>query len=145
MKSHIEKQLLARIHTFCQKHGYELHAIYGYGSAFNGQFRDGSDVDIAIRLDRPLDALLRFELMNALANEVKRDVDVVDMHLVDLEMQHIVLCSGQRLFVGEGQLEAIEDYEHNVYVNYITMNEERTEILNEIQKTGEFYGPDYSP
>jgi len=53
-----------------------------FGSAAAGRMTSASDVDVAVAADRPLPINDRFSVQAALSRELKREVDVVDLHKV---------------------------------------------------------------
>lgn len=51
-----------------------------HGSAAAGKMRDGSDVDLALLFDQPLDAAHKMMLGSRLEAALRRDVDLVDLY-----------------------------------------------------------------
>jgi predicted nucleotidyltransferase len=68
-----------------------------YGSAATGKMRAGSDVDIALLFDRPLDAEQKMKLISHLESQLQRDVDLVDLFNLNGTILKQILCKGQVL------------------------------------------------
>ena len=70
-----------------------------------GNERDGSDVDIAVRLDEKLSTEqsyeIRFELMDMFENYFNRKVDVVVLNSASLKLIHQVLSGGEMIYAKE--------------------------------------------
>lgn len=66
-----------------------------YGSAAAGKMRPGSDVDVAVLFDRPLDMDARLALWGRLTDAVRREVDLVDLHDLGGEILHQILAKGR--------------------------------------------------
>lgn len=65
-----------------------------YGSAASGKMRAGSDVDIALLFDRPLNAEQKMRLISRLESGLKRDVDLVDLFNLNGTILKQVLSKG---------------------------------------------------
>lgn len=116
----------------------ELRAIYLFGSHARGDATQESDVDIAVLAARPLEAVTRYDLAQALAGAVNRDVDLLDLRTASTVMRMQVLASGQCLYRREErEVSAFEDF---VFTDYARLNEERASILADIRERGTIYG-----
>ncbi|NLV21664.1 MAG: nucleotidyltransferase domain-containing protein [Syntrophomonadaceae bacterium] len=108
-----------------------------FGSASTGRLRSDSDVDIAFLSDQEMDSYELFIVAQQLADQLGREV-----HLIDLNQASTVL---QAQVVGKGQV--ILDKEPNrrqeyfilVLKKYARLNEERAPILNKIKERGSIY------
>ena len=68
-----------------------------YGSAATGKMRAGSDVDIALLFDRPLDAEQKMKLISHLESQLQRDVDLVDLFNLNGTILKQILRKGRVL------------------------------------------------
>lgn len=66
-----------------------------YGSAAAGKMRPGSDVDVAVLFDRPLDMEARLALWGKLTDALRREVDLVDLYDLGGEILHQILTKGR--------------------------------------------------
>ncbi|MFT3814230.1 MAG: nucleotidyltransferase domain-containing protein [Acidovorax sp.] len=76
----------------------EARAAWLFGSAAQGRFRPGSDIDIAFDVPQPLPPLRQWEAQEALAQAWNLDVDLLDFRRISTVMQYQVLATGQLLF-----------------------------------------------
>lgn len=73
-------------------------AAWLFGSAAQGRFQAGSDLDIAVDTVETLTALQRWEAGEQLARQFGRDVDLLDFRHLSTVMQAQVLSTGTLLF-----------------------------------------------
>jgi len=115
-----------------------LEAIYLYGSATSDQFTEMSDVDLAYLSVDTISQLTRWNISAELASLLTRDVDLVDLLYADTVHQMQIIYHGKRIFCkSEVGSEALED---KIFRQYLTLNEDRKEILESIEKEGTVYG-----
>jgi predicted nucleotidyltransferase len=74
-----------------------LRLAFLYGSAAAGRLRGDSDVDVAVLLDRPLDADEKMKLMACLESGLSRPVDLVDLFTLNGAILKQILCKGRVL------------------------------------------------
>ena len=115
-----------------------LEAIYLFGSYADGSFIPESDIDIAFLAAEPIEALFRWELLQGLARQLKKEVDLVDLQSASTVMQFQVVSTGKRIFAADEK--AIEWWELKVYQLYLTLNNDRRPILEAIHQSGSIYG-----
>lgn len=116
----------------------DLIAIYLFGSLVQGTTNRKSDIDLAVLPVHPIDSLKRWTLAQDLANLLKCEVDLVDLRKASTVMRMQVISSGQCLYESNKQeRDRFEDY---VYSSYARLNEERKEIIKEVQDRGTIYG-----
>lgn len=72
-----------------------IKVAFVYGSAAAGKMRPGSDVDVAVLFDRPLDMELRLALWGKLTGALHREVDLVDLYDLGGEILHQILTKGR--------------------------------------------------
>ena len=115
-----------------------VQAVYLFGSVVTEHFTEDSDVDVAVLTSEPMDALLRWKLIQQLAIALNRDVDLVDLSTASTVMQFQVVSTGERIFTADATM--MEWWELKVYQLYLTLNDDRKPILEAIQQTGRIYG-----
>ncbi|MFB6278224.1 MAG: nucleotidyltransferase domain-containing protein [Salinibacter sp.] len=113
-------------------------AIYQFGSTVDGTEHAQSDLDLALLASSPLPNLDRWALQEDLAAELRRDVDLVDLRTASTVMQAQVLDTGTVLV--ETDRTARQQFEMRVCSAYALLNEERAEILEDVQTRGRVYG-----
>ncbi len=116
----------------------EVYAIYRFGSFERGDATPSSDVDIAVLARRPLDAVTRWEVAQTLASQLGRDVDLVDMRGATAVFRAQVLDHGSVLFDGAPRERAL--FETRAMSEYAHLNEERRDILRDIEARGTIHG-----
>ena len=67
-----------------------------FGSCAKGNATTASDVDLAVQADKPLDAELSIRLIGAMAEQLGRPVDLIDLHTAGEPLLGEVL-KGRRL------------------------------------------------
>jgi predicted nucleotidyltransferase len=113
-------------------------AMYQFGSTVDGTEHAQSDLDLALLAPSPLPNLDRWALQEDLAAELRRDVDLVDLRAASTVMQAQVLDTGTVLV--ETDRTARQQFEMRVCSAYALLNEERAEILEDVQTRGRVYG-----
>ncbi|KFZ42641.1 nucleotidyltransferase domain-containing protein [Anoxybacillus flavithermus] len=112
--------------------------IYLFGSVAAGHIRYDSDIDIAFLSDeRSLDHYERFMLAQQLAEQLQRDVDLIDLKQASTVFQAQIVSSGKVIYCADEQKRA--EYERLVLKMYAKLNEERAEILRNIAESGSVY------
>jgi len=113
-------------------------AIYRYGSSGSTYQRADSDIDIAILADHRLSFREINHLSQDLATATGGEIDLHDIRALPVTLRVQIVLDGTRLY-GNGKT-PVEAYETLVLSEYVRLNEERREILNDIQKRGQIYG-----
>ena len=130
--------LYHQLTSLLQKALPQIQAIYLFGSIAQGQSTPESDVDIAILCPERLEPLHRWNLAQQLARELHRDVDLIDLQQASTVMRFQVVSTGERIYTQDENKMAW--WELQAYQLYLTLNDDRRPILDEIQKTGTIYG-----
>ena len=101
--------------------------VYLFGSAYRGELRPESDIDIAFYTNKEQDVFSTFESTNKLSELLGRNVDLIDLKQASTVFAFKVLTTSKCLFVKENNLK--EEFEYLTYSSYARLNEERAEIL----------------
>lgn len=120
----------------------DVQAVYIFGSMETQDERGTSDVDIALLLPpdtaRQVGSLavhdVRFELESVLG----RDVDLINLRLVNTVLQKEIVTTGRRVFCAQDGY-ATELFEMLTLSLYQKLNEERADIVQEIMNSGRVY------
>jgi len=76
----------------------QARAAWLFGSAAQGRFRPGSDLDIAVDVAQLLPPMERWDAAQRLARQFGVDVDLLDFRRISTVMQYQVLATGTPLF-----------------------------------------------
>lgn len=114
-------------------------AIYLFGSRADGTFHRESDFDLAILLphNSTIDDQALFNLQQDISISINQDVDLICLNNATLVMQFLITSNGILLFQRD-KAETLK-FETLVLSMYQRFNEERRDILNEIQSSGKIY------
>ncbi len=114
-----------------------LVALYQFGSAVAGGERPDSDIDLAFLAEEALDPVRRFTLASQAARMLGREVDLVELRRADPVLLAQVIGGGRLLdCANPGQVAA---FETTALARYCALNEERRELLADIQARGRIY------
>ncbi len=113
-----------------------VQSIYVFGSQASGDARDDSDIDLAVYTGKMIPNELVWNCKFKIAELTNKEVDLVDLSSVSTVLQFQVISSGVQLFAVD---ENIEWFESKVYWLYLTLNEDRQHILDDIAKSGNVY------
>jgi len=100
---------------------------YLFGSHGTARQHPGSDVDLAVLFDQPLEPLARLDLAGRLSDRLGRTVDLVDLSEASTVMRKEVLRTGERLAASDPRVAA--DFEMRVLADYARLNEERAAVI----------------
>ncbi len=105
-----------------------IQLILLFGSAINAYFDPNrSDIDIAFLSSKQINNVQRWEIQEKLASSLNSDVDLVDLNKSNDVLRFEVVSKGQTLFIKpSAEIERILD---SIYINYIQLNEDRAEII----------------
>lgn len=122
-------------------HYPQTQAIYLFGSYAAGQHNAHSDVDIALLLPpnaaKQAGTLALSPLHLSLADQLGREIDLVNLRLVTSVFQKEIITKGQRIFCADAY--AAGEFEMLVLSFYQKLNEERRDILEAFAQTGRAY------
>ncbi|WP_172962066.1 type VII toxin-antitoxin system MntA family adenylyltransferase antitoxin [Thermus scotoductus] len=111
--------------------------IYLFGSGAQGLLTPESDLDLAILGSKPYPPEHLFALRAPLSLLVGREVDLIDLRQAPLPLQAQVAAFGEPLYRKSLEADRFLDLALKAYAR---LNEERAEILGDIQKRGKVYG-----
>lgn len=114
------------------------YGAYVFGSAASGQLRPESDLDVAILRVNPLSPDEVLELKSFISQKFRRDSDILDLYRVDSVTAAQVVTTGVEV-LSLNPLKMAE-FETMALSRYALLNEERWEILKDIEATGTVYG-----
>ena len=113
-------------------------AVYVFGSAVSGRTHPGSDIDLAVLADSPLDPERLWKLAQDIAGLAVREVDLVDLRRASTVMRMQIISGGRRLFCRDPA--ACDGFEDFVFSDFARLNEERAGILEDVERRGNVYG-----
>jgi predicted nucleotidyltransferase len=132
------KKLLGTVVDRLRQEFPALLAVYRFGSSGTKYERAESDLDLAVYASKPLPSVELWRTAQDVAAEVGREVDIVDLASASTVMRAQVIHGGERIYCADQTVcETFEDY---VYSSYARLNEERRDILEDIQRRGTVYG-----
>ena len=109
-------------------------AVYLFGSRAGGVARPDSDLDLAVLPPRPLGAVERFDVQEALAAALGLDVDLVDLLSASTVMRAEVLRTGRVVYDADPTARTF--WETWTMSAYALLNEERAGILGDVRERG---------
>lgn len=117
---------------------FKPNTVYLFGSAGRDELRKGSDIDIAFLTDENIDEYVCFMKAQEIANIFNRDVDLIDMRKASTVFKAQIIGTGKVIFCNDDVKRAY--FEMRSFKEYALLNEERAEILKNIQESGTVYG-----
>jgi len=108
-------------------------AVYLFGSAASERMRAESDIDLAFIPTVVCDPFAVFEAAQRLADDLGREVDLVDLSRASAVMRAMVVQTGRVLHVGD--LRRHQEFEMYALSDYARANEERREVLEAYGKS----------
>ena len=116
----------------------QIQAIYLFGSFATNEQRQDSDIDLAILMPKSISFRQLISASSKLMGLVKRDVDLIDLRSVSTVFSMQIIQAGARLLVCDPL--AVELYETHILSDYVRLNEQRAEIINQVKERGTIYG-----
>ena len=112
--------------------------ILVFGSYAKGTAREDSDLDLAYYSDKQLDQYERFLIAGEIARICNIEVDLIDIRRIDTVFAaqiyttaEIIACQDENTFYKDRM---------KTLSMYVTLNEQRAEILQSIEERGSVYG-----
>jgi len=113
-------------------------ALYLFGSQAHHATHSDSDLDLALLASTPQDAQTRWDLEQDLSRILGQAVDLIDLLQASTVFRQQVISTATLL--AEKQPSERERFEVWVHSAYTRLNEERREILADIEQRGSVYG-----
>jgi len=110
----------------------DIWAIYLFGSFDTPYERVDSDLDLAILLDRTVDALALWELSQNIATLLNIDVQLIDLRQASTVFQNEIIRDERRIYCSHPK--ECNELESIYLAMYLRLNEERKEILDDLKK-----------
>ena len=104
MKKYLD---IERIKLFLRDNFKEIQIAYIFGSAKDGVLKDGSDIDIALLLEKEYNIFLEFKIADDLETLLKTNIDIIVLNKTNPILTHEVLRNGIRLFEREYEKRAL--------------------------------------
>jgi uncharacterized protein len=118
-----------------------VQGIYLFGSYQTDTEWPDSDVDIAVLLPypnaKPEQRMVVSECRYRLEDDLKKDVDLVNLRLTSTVFQFQIVSTGRLLYTADER--AVQEFEMLTISLYQKLCEERRDILEEFYKTGRAY------
>ncbi|MDP2992368.1 MAG: nucleotidyltransferase domain-containing protein [Deltaproteobacteria bacterium] len=116
----------------------DVEAIYIFGTYGTSDEQKGSDADIALLFPHDRAKLIKnlvvSECRYALEEILKRDVDIINLRMVNTVFQHEIVQEGRIIYQQDEN--AVDHFEMSVISSYQKLNEERAGIIQEIFESG---------
>lgn len=106
--------------------------VYVFGSASTGRMRADSDIDLAFLPEITSSPVEVFEVANALAELLGREVDLVDLSRASTVMCKEVMRTGT--VISEVRPDKRQWFEMKTLSDYARLNEQRAPVLEKIKK-----------
>ena len=116
----------------------EAEVIVLFGSVVSGCFREDSDVDIAFLSSKDVSEYDLYILAQALAQEIGREVDLVDLKKASTVLKAQIIGKGKCIYVKDKSKFA--EFRIRALKEYSLLNEERAPIFEAISRRGKVYG-----
>jgi predicted nucleotidyltransferase len=114
----------------------DLLAIYMFGSQVQGETNRESDLDLAVLVAGRVDPLILWNLAQQLADQIKCEVDLIDLRATSTVMQYQIITTGKCLWQKDSQGSL---YECVILSEKTALDTRRADLLADIQKTGKIY------
>ena len=112
----------------------EIKAIYLFGSTGTEFENKESDLDLAVLTNQKIDQVTLWDTAQAIAKEVKRDVDLIDLYVASTVFRYQIITTGTRIYARDEIFCA--HFENMVIGRYFRFNDLRRDIIKDIEKRG---------
>ncbi|MGY5216063.1 type VII toxin-antitoxin system MntA family adenylyltransferase antitoxin [Clostridium butyricum] len=117
---------------------FNIISVYLFGSAAKNQLKPESDIDIAFLSFLDVDEYECFMKAQELAEIFKRDVDLIDLKKASTVFKAQIISTSSLIYCNDDVKRAY--FEMRALKEYALLNEERAEIIKNIQKGDKIYG-----
>ncbi len=114
-----------------------LMAVYAFGSRISGTSTTNSDLDMAVLVPAQVDSLELWHMANHLTEVAHCHVDLLDFRAASTVMQNQILSTGVCWWALDHN---VASYEATVLNQFTHLNEDRAQLLKDIQQRGTVYG-----
>ena len=111
-----------------------------FGSASRNELREDSDIDLGFltHYNVSIDEYSKFMLAQELADIFKRDVDLVHVNSASSVFKIQITYNGKLIYCNDDTKRMF--FEMRALKEYVMLNEERKEIIDNIKESGTVYG-----
>jgi len=109
-----------------------------FGSFAKGHAREDSDIDLAYFSNHSLSSYERFNLAGELASAANREVDLIDLKLVDTVFTMQIFEQGIPIYIRDKN--EFTRQRMRAYSMYATLSEQRAPVLEAIKERGSVFG-----
>lgn len=117
-------------------------AIILFGSYARKTENINSDIDIAIKLNKPISKKELFQLKLNLEDLVNKDVDLLNLDEIADGIRYEILINGETLYARNEFY--FELYKLQMYREYLELNESRMQIIENLKNGDGVYGKSIS-
>lgn len=115
-----------------------VEAIVLFGSYSRGKEKFDSDIDVAIKLSKPLEKENIISLKNKIEEILGIDVHLIDLYSINEDFRYEILISGKTLYC-KNEYE-FEMYKLKCFSEYLMFSEDRKPIIDKVKNGGTLYG-----
>lgn len=115
-----------------------VEAIVLFGSYSRGKEKFDSDIDVAIKLSKPLEKENIISLKNEIEEILGIDVHLIDLYSINEDFRYEILISGKTLYC-KNEYE-FEMYKLKCFSEYLMFSEDRKPIIDKVKNGGTLYG-----
>lgn len=116
----------------------DLEGVYLFGSRNTGDFNDSSDWDFAFLSRKGFNDETTWEFKTLLESKFDTNIDLVDLYEANTILQIQVLKTGKLVWIGDDI--KVKHFEYLTLSYYQKLNDERAEILKDVELRGNIYG-----
>lgn len=120
------------------KEKLDCEAIVLFGSYARGTQNEESDIDIAFKTDKNINAQEQFEIVQELEEILKKDVDLVNLDNITDVFRYEILMNGNTIYCRDSF--KFDMYKLDMYREYLELNESRKSIIERVKNGGTIYG-----
>lgn len=114
-----------------------VQGVYLFGSFAKAEENSESDLDLALLLDRPANTITLWNVAQNIAVRIQRDVDLIDLLTASTVLRFQIISSAKR--IDHQNFKSCDSFEDLSWAMYLRLNEERKEILSDIENRGRIY------
>jgi predicted nucleotidyltransferase len=114
-----------------------LEAVYLFGSHAQGVAGPDSDLDLAVLVAAPIDAVALWDVAERLAAHLDCDVDLLDLRSASTVMQYQIVTTGRLLWARDAQAALYESF---ILSEKTALDSARAGLLADIAREGTVYG-----